>query len=273
MTPYENFKKKARDEYIDYDNFLKVRNEVFSNLDARRKKNAYEDGGIGALSEKSIHAFLKRYIEPDTDYHEVALEGFFADICRDGRITEIQTRGLGRLRKKLDVFLNYYPVTVVYPMPVNKWIGRIEKGCSEPDGFRLSPVHMNEYSAFDEIYGIKTFLKNPNLRLHLYFMDMEEVKIHVPHGGGRGRKKSRSGYERMDRFPLGIRQIMEFNCPNDYLCLIPADLDDTFTSAQMAESAGIGRNYASLVLNVLNETGVVSRVGKKGNAYLYEVAY
>ena len=81
MTSYEKFKQKAGEEYIDHDRFLKVRSEVFSGLSARMEKNAYEDGGIGALSEKSIHAFLKRYIEPDTDYHEVALDGFFADIC------------------------------------------------------------------------------------------------------------------------------------------------------------------------------------------------
>ena len=185
MTSYEKFKQKAGEEYIDHDRFLKVRSEVFSGLSARMEKNAYEDGGIGALSEKSIHAFLKRYIEPDTDYHEVALDGFFADICRDGQITEIQTKGLGRLRKKLSVFLNYYQVTIVYPMPVNKWIGRIEKGQMQPSDFRLSPVHMNLYSAFDEIYGIKMFLKHPNLRLHLYLMDMEEIKKeaeekHVP---------------------------------------------------------------------------------------------
>ena len=272
MTSYEKFKQKAGEEYIDHDRFLKVRSEVFSGLSARMEKNAYEDGGIGALSEKSIHAFLKRYIEPDTDYHEVALDGFFADICRDGQITEIQTKGLGRLRKKLSVFLNYYQVTIVYPMPVNKWIGRIEKGQMQPSDFRLSPVHMNLYSAFDEIYGIKMFLKHPNLRLHLYLMDMEEIKLYVPHVG-RGRKKVRSGYERMDRIPLGIRQIAEFNCPNDYLRLVPADLEDTFTSVQMAESAGIGKNHASLVMNVLNETGVVRRIGKKGHAYLYEVSY
>ena len=35
---------------------------------------------IGTLSEKTIHAVLKYYLEPDVSYHEIRVGSFFADI-------------------------------------------------------------------------------------------------------------------------------------------------------------------------------------------------
>ena len=85
----------------------------------------HNDKGIGTLSEKTVHGVLKHFFEPDEDCHEVALNGYFADIYNDSGVIEIQTRQLNKLREKLAVFLNYYPVTVVYPMPANKWLSWI----------------------------------------------------------------------------------------------------------------------------------------------------
>ena len=39
--------------------------------------------GIGTLSEKTIHAVLKNYYEPNIDYHEVVIGKFVADIYKD----------------------------------------------------------------------------------------------------------------------------------------------------------------------------------------------
>ena len=267
MTVYDRFVKKAVSDYLDHDRFSEVKDVVSDEIVARRESNPYEAGGVGTLAEKSVHAILKNYIEPDRDCHEVALDGFFADICKDGHVTEIQTAHLGKLRDKLAVFLNNYTVTVVYPMAVNKWISYIDG--KKQTAFRMSPVHMNEYYAFEELYGLKGLLQNPNLRIHLYMMDMEEYKIKV----AKRRRKRGSGYERYDRVPLGIREIIEFNCVNDYLRVVPPELEGEFTSADLAAAAGISRSFASLVLNVLNNIGVVKRVGKKGNSYVYVTAY
>ena len=78
--------------------------------------------GIGTLSEKTVHAILKNYIEPDEDYQEIPIENYVADIYRDGEIIEIQTRQFNKLRNKLTTFLSLYPVTIVYPIPREKWV-------------------------------------------------------------------------------------------------------------------------------------------------------
>ena len=268
MGAYEKFLRDNADEYMDQENFLASRDNTLKELAIRQDKNSYDDGGIGTLSEKTVHAVLKNYIEPNKDYQEVALEGFFADICRESEIVEIQTQAFDRLRRKLDCFLNYYPVTIVYPMAVNKWISNVDRLTGERGSFRKSPLHLDEYDVFFELYKIKSRLRNPNLRIHLYLMDMEEYKIESPK-----LKRGRRVYLKLDRIPLGIRNIVSLDCPNDYLQFIPVDLENGFTSTQLAHLAGISKSHASLALNILLEIGVVVRTGKKGNSYTYDVAY
>ena len=51
-----------------------------------------EKKGIGTLGEKTLHAVLKHYFEPDSSFHEIRCGTFFADIFNAEGITEIQTR-------------------------------------------------------------------------------------------------------------------------------------------------------------------------------------
>ena len=55
----------------------------------------------------------------------------------------------------------------------------------------------------------------------------------------------------------------------DYLQFVPYELEH-FTSAQFAKSTKLTRNSAAMVLNILHDLGVVERIGKERNAYLYE---
>ena len=116
--------------------------------------------GIGTLSEKTVHAILKNYYEPDEDKQEIPIENYVADIYADGEIIEIQTRQFNRMRDKLKAFLPLYPVTIVYPIPREKWIIWIDEETGELSKKRKSPVRGNPYMAFPELYKIKMFLKN-----------------------------------------------------------------------------------------------------------------
>ena len=95
--------------------------------------------GIGTLSEKTVHAILKNYYEPDEDRQEIPIENYVADIFAGGEIIEIQTRQFDKLRGKLSAFLPLYPVTIVYPIPREKWIIWIDEQTGELSGKRKSP--------------------------------------------------------------------------------------------------------------------------------------
>lgn len=253
-------KKKKQDE-IKY-----FRDEEFRAACGRIIGTDHSGNGIGTLGEKTVHAVLKEFYEPDKDYHEVALEGYVADICNADGIIEIQTANFNKLRAKLAVFLNIYPVTVVYPMPCNKWISWIDPVSGETTAKRKAPKQWSAYYAFYELYKIKDFLQNANLRIRIVLMDIEEYRL--LNGWNETRKR---GSTRYDRIPLGIREEVVIEQPEDYLQFVPYELEEAFDSKMFAKAAHIDTDTARQVLNILYYVGAVRRVGKKGNSYLYEV--
>lgn len=221
--------------------------------------------GIGTLSEKTVHAILKNYYEPDEDRQEIPIENYVADIFRGGEIVEIQTRQFDKLRDKLKAFLPLYPVTIVYPIPREKWIIWVDQETGELSGKRKSPLKGSPYTVFPELYKIKGFLKDPHLRFRLVLLDMEEYKL--LNGRGKNRKIRASRY---DRIPTELIQELEIERPEDFLQFVPPELEGEFTSKDFAKAARISQALAQVTLNILYHMEAVARVGKKGNLYLYE---
>ena len=245
-------------EYEDYEAFVNAKDKIIG--------KAHNNKGIGTLSEKTLHAVLKLYYEPDEDKHEVAMSGYYADIYNDKGIIEIQTRQLNKLRDKLSVFLQDYHVTVVYPLPFNKWLSWVNPDNGEVQGRRKSPRHFTEYDAFYELYKIKSYLKNPNLSINLVLMDMEEYKL--LNGWSYDKKR---GSTRYDRVPVGIRRIVKFDRIEDYMQLVPADLKEDFTVKDFAMAAGVSVEASRYTLNILNYLEIVKRTGRVKNGYVYNV--
>lgn len=245
-------------EYEDYEAFVNAKDKIIG--------KAHNNKGIGTLSEKTLHAVLKLYYEPDEDKHEVAMSGYYADIYNDKGIIEIQTRQLNKLRDKLSVFLQDYHVTVVYPLPFNKWLSWVNPDNGEVQGRRKSPRHFTEYDAFYELYKIKSYLKNPNLSINLVLMDMEEYKL--LNGWSYDKKRGSTGY---DRVPVGIRRIVKFDRIEDYMQLVPADLKEDFTVKDFAMAAGVSVEASRYTLNILNYLEIVKRTGRVKNGYVYNV--
>lgn len=222
--------------------------------------------GIGTLSEKTVHAILKNYYEPDEDKQEIPIEQFVADIYTNGEIIEIQTRQFNKMRDKLKAFLPLYPVTIVYPIPREKWLIWIDEESGELSKKRRSPAKGNPYLAFKELYKIKMFLKDPNLRFKLVMMDMEEYRL--LNGWSHDRKKGSSRY---DRIPTELIEEISITCSQDYMQFVPYDLEEPFTTKDFAKAAHIPIALSQTVLNILYYVGVVERIGKEGKLYLYKV--
>ncbi len=239
--------------------------KIFHQAIERIVNQERERYGIGTLSEKTVHAVVKHYMEPNEDYHEVPLEGFVADIFREDAVTEIQTAHFNVLRRKLDKFLPLYPVTIVYPIPAVKWVIWVDPGSGAEVSRRKSPKKGSPYQAFNELYKIKSYLGDPNLRILFLFIDMEETRL--LDGWSRDKKRGATKY---DRIPLELVDEMLFERVEDYRMMIPPELSG-FTTREYAKSTKIPLSHAQTALNIFYYLNVVERIGKKGNSYLYEV--
>ena len=198
--------------------------------------------------------------------HEIPIENYVADIYTGKEIIEIQTRSMNRMRKKLEAFLPLYPVTIVYPIPREKWLYWIDEETGEVSQKRKSPKKGNPYQAFIELYKIRPFLPDPNLRLRLDLIDMEEYRL--LNGWSKDKKK---GSERYDRIPTAFSEEVCIDCARDYMQLIPYELPEQFTVKEFAKCAKIPTRLAGTVLLIFTDLELVTRVGKKGNSYIYEV--
>lgn len=244
---------------IDEARFEQAKNRIIG-VDRKRQ-------GIGTLSEKTVHAVLKNYYAPDTDMHEIPIENYVADIYTGSEIIEIQTRSFHNMRKKLAAFLPLYPVTIVYPIAHVKWLSWIDEKTGEASPRRKSPKKGNAYQAFIELYKIRPFLTNPNLRLRLDLIDMEEYRL--LNGWSHDKKK---GSDRYDRIPEKFVEEVCIDRREDYMQFIPYDIKEPFTTKEFAKSAKIPVRLAQTVLLILTDQKVVERIGKQGNSYLYEIA-
>ncbi|MBQ4283034.1 MAG: hypothetical protein IJB96_03800 [Lachnospira sp.] len=245
-------------QYIEHERFLAARDKIVG--------KRHDDKGIGTLAEKSVHGVLKHFFEPNEDYHEVAMEGYFADIYGPNGVVEIQTRSFARLSDKLNVFLQYYPVTVVYPIAANTWVSKFNGTTGEVLSRRKSPQHLTVYDAFYELYNIRECLGHESLTVKLVFMDVEEYRLST-----RSRKVGRKRTDKYDRIPLGITEIVTLECREDYVQFVPYELEEEFTVAEFAKEAHISCDKSSIVVNFLCKIDVLKRVGKRGRSYIYSV--
>ena len=222
--------------------------------------------GIGTLGEKTLHAVLKNYYEPHEEKHEIKVGRFVADIVGEQGVIEIQTRNFGSLLEKLDNFLEFCEVTVVYPLPALKYVAWLDMDTGEIGEKHKSPKKCRIYDAFKEIIRIKYALDNPRFHLVLCFLEMDEIRY--LNGWSKDKKR---GSSRCDRIPKDIIEEVRFDCVEDYRRFLPDGLPEEFTSAHYAKACRISKQLASSGLNILNYLGLVEHDNKKGKSFIYKV--
>lgn len=220
---------------------------------------------IGTLKEKTLHSVVKNYIEPDVQKQEIKLGRFYVDILNESGIVEVQTQNFNLLRKKLDVFLPEYTVTVAYPMIATKWLIWVDEETGEISKKRRSPVRGSYYRCFHELYKIKPYLKDSNLKIRLMLINMEEYRL--LNGWSEDKKR---GSTRHDRVPTEIVEEYMIETLEDYQKLIPPTLGESFTTKDFAKEAKISPKLTQVGVNVLYHVGAIERIGKQGRMYLYK---
>ena len=232
--------------------------------------------GIGMQMEKSTHAILKNYKDPDPSHQEVPVGNYIADLCDPAAhtITEIQTANFGAMKEKLTAFLKDYQVTIVHPIPHRKTVCWIDPSTGEICAENSSHFIGSFYEVFRELAKIEAFLTDPNLVIEPILLDLKEYRMQD--GWGNGGKR---GSHRFDRIPSGIYDDLVLKKPEDYAVFLPqgdlaSALPDPFTTKDLECVVGIHRKSLqySGVLRVLTTLGVTERVGMtKSRAYQYRI--
>ena len=215
---------------------------------------------IGTYGEKSLHRDLKWRLEPSGAFHEAPVGKYIVDIKTETGITEIQTQSFYKLRQKLSALLADNIVTLVYPLAREKLILWTDRDSGEIISARRSPRRGSFYAAFRELYQIKTLLTSENLIIRIMLVDVSERRY-----TGDRRKR----YYKADTDIRSLCGELIIAGAGDYLRLIPAELEERFTSRDYSGATGLNMRNAGVALNVLHHVGAVERAGKSGRYYLY----
>lgn len=220
---------------------------------------------IGILNEKPLHASLKEWYRQDGDQVEVPLEGFVVDLVRDGLLIEIQTRGFAGMRRKLDQLLDSYSIRIVYPVAAEKWIVKVDQSGSEVSR-RRSPKRGIAADVCAELVSFPSLLSHPNFVLEVALVEEEEVRRPDAKKGWR-----RGGFVIEERRLIAVQGVTELASPEALLDLLPGDLPDPFTTAELADGLGRSRHLAQEVAYCLRVSGAVEPVGRDKRGILYRL--
>ncbi|VAW07349.1 DNA-binding heavy metal response regulator [hydrothermal vent metagenome] len=220
---------------------------------------------IGSLNEKPLHFDLKEWYRRDGDLVEAPIEGFVVDLVRDGLLIEIQTRGFAAMRKKFDRLLDSYPILLVHPVAVKKWIVKLDEEGNETSRKR-SPKHGIAADVCAELVSFPSLLSHPNFTLEVALIEEEEIRKPDAKKGWR-----RGGYVIEERRLIGVIDTVGMRSPAALLGLLPANLPDPFTTADLADGLGRSRHLAREVGYCLRLSGAVETVGRDKRGILYRL--
>ena len=220
---------------------------------------------IGTRFESSLHRDLKfRYTGPG-GRTEVEVAGFVADgISARGEYIEVQIGHFGSIKKKVRELTRLSKVRIIYPIITLKYI-EVYNANGKFQYRRKSPKRGNPWDIFSDLVHASELPLIRGLTLELALVDVSEERMQDGKGSWH-----RKGISIKDRKLLAVHERIILKKPSDYLRFIPFEKDERFTSAQLGEKAGIRTDLARKTLYVLAKTNVVQRVGKQGNALVYQ---
>jgi hypothetical protein len=220
---------------------------------------------INTLNEKSLHASLKLWYSRKRDKLEAPVDGYIIDIVRGKQLIEIQTRNFSALRKKLAKLTETHSVRLVYPIEQEKWIVKLPVNKEDKPSRRKSPKRGKVEDVFFELVSIPALMTRKNFSLEVILIQAEEMRKF----DGR-RAWRRKGWVTEERHLLDVVGQYQFDQPSDFLEMLPEDLEQPFTTADLAQSKKISRPLAQKMAYCLREMLVLEVVGKQGNAFLYQ---
>lgn len=221
--------------------------------------------GIGTLKEKALHAEIIAHLARPGDMLEAEINRYRIDILRGSQIVEVQTRGLGKLKKKVAQVAPDYEVEIIYPIYQLKHIHKVDSS-GKTISLRKSPKKGKLIEVFNELVNAPNLIDHPNVSLTVMLIEGEE--IWTDDGKGSWRRKKWSIIERR---LLAILTQQTFSQPVDLLGLLPQALPPQFTNAILSNNLKVSPRLAGKITYTLRKAGLIEVIGKDGRANIFEI--
>jgi hypothetical protein len=227
--------------------------------------------GIGELREGPLHAAVKDLLAVPGDRAEVRVQGFVIDLVRaDGELVEIQTGGFSPLGRKLDALLDGNRMRIVFPVPAERRIIRIDDH-GEVLSARRSPLKGSALDVFDRLVSFPSLIAHPNLVVEVLLCKEDHVR--APEAG-----RSRSGRRRRDPGERRLVEVLDsvtLDSPAACGALLPEAVGagaEGFTTRELAAALRVRMILAQRIAYCLRAMEVLQDAGRRGRAPLHRRA-
>lgn len=215
------------------------------------------------MGETTLHQQLKAIYAAQGGQTEARLNGYLIDVQTADLLIEIQTRNFGALRPKLEALLPDYKIRLVFAIPQEKWLIKID-AAGELLERRRSPRRGRIEHLFQQLVYLPGYLQHPHFSLEVLLTQEEELR----RDDGRGSWR-RGGWSIADRRILSIVERRLFEHPADFLALLPDALPEIFTTRELANAARIPPRLAYQMVYTLRQLGLIEQTGQHGRTRLF----
>jgi hypothetical protein len=229
----------------------------------------------GAISNKrpvmetSLHRQLKSIYADEHARFEVAVQNYRIDVVSGNQLVEIQHGSLAAIRDKIRSLVETHEVIVVKPIVVRKLLVKRKTKGGRVFSRRLSPKRGCLLDLFDDlVYFVRVF-PHRRLTLDVPLVDIEEWRYP---GHGRRRRRRHGDQQVEDQKLVAVRSVHRLRTAGDVLGLITSTLPQPFDTSHLAIALSVDRWVAQRIAYCLRHIGSIRKIGKKGNALLYEFA-
>jgi hypothetical protein len=219
---------------------------------------------IGTLNENSLHADLKTWFAIPGDRLEVKVDGYVVDILRGQSIFEIQTGNFSSIRRKLKSLTRDHYLQLIYPIAATKWIIKND-GNEKATNRRKSPKRGEIVDVFHELVSIPTMIRRNKFSVRVCLIHSEEIREKSDSWSWRTK-----GWKTVEQRLLEVVGEREFKTPLDFAHLLPPDTPEIFTTKDLALALARPRRLAQRMTYCLREMGMITAVGRQGNAIRYQ---
>ena len=234
-----------------------------------KERRTQGEQGVGTLAEKWQHQIVKRYLSENPDDHEQKVSDarrFVSDVRVGEDAYEVQTGDFAPMAKKIAFYLEStdLTVTVVHPIPKDRWVSWVDPKTAEISPRRRSSRHGKASDILPRLYPLIPMLPHPRLKFRVLLLETHDFRLLS------GRKKDpHRGGERYERIPIALIEDISLNTPADFGQFLPQALPSPFTVKDFSKVTKIHGRDAYSAVRVLVALGLIEPADKIGRSMAF----
>lgn len=193
------------------------------------------------------------------------MDGYIVDILRGDLIIEVQTANFSAIARKMRALVQRHSVHLVHPIARDRWIVKVP--AAGATSRRRSPKHGHVADLFGELVSFPELIGHPNFALDIVIVEEEAVWQPDARRGWR-----RRGWVTVERRLLRVYETLHLRAAADYMALVPGGMPAEFLTSDLASAMSCPRRLAQQAAYCLRNSGLIEKVGARGNAAIYAPA-